>query len=190
MHTFPHKSLFVLSLTCIILMLLPTHIQNALYLHIESFKQGEYWRFLSGHLIHYSWSHCISNFAGLLLLAAIFKHFNLTLNWLLASVVIAIAISSGLILFSHLLKWYVGFSGVLTGLYAYASMKTYSENKKLSAAILFGLTIYVTIQLLQGELINSLLIPDLKASSYAHAYGLCAGILFGFYEILVTSKRN
>ncbi len=161
-----------------------------MYLHIESFKHGEYWRFLSGHLIHYSWLHCSTNTLGLLLLIAMFKNTSMNLNWLLASVVIVIAISSGLILFSQQLKWYVGFSGVLTGLYAYAAIKTLSENIKLSVTICIILSIYAAYQLLQGELIRSTLIPDLKASSYAHAYGLCAGVLFGIYENFVISKNR
>ncbi|MDW3095051.1 MAG: rhombosortase [Gammaproteobacteria bacterium] len=170
-------------------MLLPTNVQKFFYLNIESFKQGEYWRFLSAHLIHYSWMHCISNVAGLVLLITIFKNSKLYIYWFLASVVIAIAVSSGLIIFSNRLMWYVGFSGVLTGLYAYASIKTYSENIKLSMVVLITLSIYVTIQILQGELISSILIPDLKASSYAHAYGLCAGTLFGIFDNFITNHK-
>jgi len=179
MITLSHKSLFAIALLCIALMLLPNNTHDLIFLRIENIKQGEYWRFFSGHFIHYSWFHCASNVIGLLLLAGIFNNTKHNINWLLASIFICIVISSGLMLFSNQLSWYVGFSGVLTGLYAYASIKTYSENRKLSVMILIVLSSYVVFQLLEGELISSVLLQEIKTSSYAHAYGLFAGILYG-----------
>ena len=175
MDTVKHKPLVALALTCIVIMLSPQYVRESLYLHIEDWKRGEYWRFFSAHLTHYSWTHCLSNVIGLLLLIGIFKDTKQSMHWLTAVIISCITISSGLILFSTQLDWYVGFSGVLTSLYAYASIKTFTENTKISTFILIGLIAYVVIQVYGGgELIGSMLISDLKTSSYAHAYGLIA----------------
>jgi len=190
MNSIRHISLFALALICIGIMLLPQHIRESLYLNIEDFKQGQYWRFFSAHLTHYSWIHCLSNIVGLLLLIGIFNNSKRNFHWLVAALVTAMAISSGLSLFSAKLDWYVGFSGVLTGLYAYASIKTFNENTSLSIFILIALSGYVAIQVFQGELIDSMLIKDLNTSSHAHAYGLISGILYAMIEqyYLIISK--
>jgi membrane associated rhomboid family serine protease len=108
--------------------------------------------------------------------------------WLPAATITCLAISSGLILFSTQLGWYLGFSGVLTGLYAYASIKTFNENAKISTIILISLSTYIVIQLFEGELISSSLITDLNTSSYAHAYGFIAGALYAVIDKYVVCK--
>jgi rhomboid family GlyGly-CTERM serine protease len=188
MNALDHKPLLAFALICFALMLLPEQIRELLYLHIERFKQGEYWRFFSAHLIHYSWPHCLSNIIGLFLLMGIFNDTKQNIHWYFAATIVCIAVSSGLILFSTQLDWYLGFSGVLTGLYAYASIKTFNENTKISMIILIALLVSVVIQLFEGELISSILFVDLNTSSYAHAYGFIAGGLYGVIERCIVCK--
>ena len=182
MNALKHKPLLAFIAACIVIMLFPQHVRELLYLHIENFKHGEYWRFFTAHLTHYSWVHCLSNIIGLLLLIGIFSNTQQKIHWLLAAIIICIAISSGLILFSIKLDWYLGFSGVLTGLFSYASIKTLNENARISTIILIALSTYITIQFFEGELTSSVLIADLNVSSYAHAFGFIAGILYGISD--------
>tara|TARA_R110002074_G_scaffold276192_1_gene447635 strand:- start:78 stop:608 length:531 start_codon:yes stop_codon:yes gene_type:complete len=175
------------------MMLLPQPARELMYLHIDSFKQGQYWRFFTGHFIHYSWIHCISNVVGLLLLSGIFHHTKQATNWILVLLITIVVISTCLILFSNQLEWYVGFSGVLTGMYAYASIKTFKENAGVSALLFIALFTYVALQTLEGELVSSVLMSDLKTSSYAHAYGLIAGGLYAVIEkfyLAIYQKEN
>jgi|TARA_B110000238_G_C16086110_1_gene421663 rhomboid family GlyGly-CTERM serine protease len=188
MNIFEHKPLLAFIVVCIVIMLLPQHVCELLYLHIEHVKDGEYWRVFSAHFTHYSWIHCLSNIVGLFLLIGIFSHNQQRIRLLLAATVICIAISSGLILFSTQLDWYLGFSGVLIGLFAYASIKTSNENTVISTIILIVLSTYVVIKLFEGELISSITLANLKASSYAHAYGFVAGVLFAITDLFIISK--
>jgi rhomboid family GlyGly-CTERM serine protease len=188
MNVLQHKPLLGFVIACIVIMLLPEHVRELLYLHIERVKEGEYWRVISAHFTHYSWIHCLSNIVGLFLLIGIFSHSQQRMRWLLATTVICIAISSGLILFSTQLDWYLGFSGVLTGLFAYAAIKSLNKNTLISTIILITLSTYVVIQLFEGELISSTILINLKASSYAHAYGFIAGVLFAITDLFIIGK--
>lgn len=186
-----HLPLIILLVIFIILMGFPQSWRNQLYFHLEHFTQGEYWRFLSGHFVHYSWLHCLSNVIGLLLLMSIFNNTYKKLNWWLATLFVATFISSALLFQSSQLNWYMGFSGVLAGLFTYAAVKTYQEHVRLSLVIIISLSMYVFLKLQEGELVRSYIISEVKASSYAHAYGLLAGFIYGTLEqILTCSKRR
>ncbi|MFK7795746.1 MAG: rhombosortase [Gammaproteobacteria bacterium] len=190
MNTVKHKTPVALAIICIAIMFMPQHIRESLYLHIDDLKQGGYWRFLTAHLTHYSWTHCLSNIIGLLLLIGIFNDIQQKIHWLRIVMITCIIISSGLMLFSNQLDWYVGFSGILTSLYAYVSIKGFNENIKVSTFILIVLTAYITIQLSKGELISSLLITELKTSSYAHGFGFIAGVLCAVIELCYQKSIN
>jgi len=190
MTTLKHRPLIAFAIVSIAIMLLPQHVRELLYLHIEDFKHGEYWRFFSAHITHYSWIHCLSNIIGLLLLMGIFSDVKCKMHWLIVATMTGAAISIGLILFSTQLNWYMGFSGILTGLYAYASIKVLNENIMLAVIILIALAGYITAQLFEGELISSLLLANLKTSSHAHAYGFSAGIIYGLAEQYILSNNT
>ena len=188
MKALKHKQLYIFALISMLIMFLPQQDRAILTLHIESVLQGEYWRFFSSHFSHYSWAHCLSNIIGLFLLIGIFNKSKQNMHWIIAATVISAAISCGLIFYSNKLDWYLGFSGVLTGLYAYASIKTFNENAIISITILTILLTYVATQLLEGELIDSIITVDLNASSYAHAFGLIAGIFYGIIEQYLVAR--
>ncbi|MFK8026435.1 MAG: rhombosortase [Gammaproteobacteria bacterium] len=186
MNLSKHKLFITYSFILIAVMLLPQHMRELLYLDIEHFMQGEYWRFFSAHFTHISWVHCLSNIIGVLLLAGIFNQSKQTLNWSFATFLICTLVSTGLILFSTQLDWYVGFSGVLTGLYIYAAIKTIRDNIKISTIIIIALSIYILFQVLEGELISTTVMTDIKTSSYAHAFGFVTGLIYGSIEQLVA----
>jgi len=78
--------------------------------------QGEVWRLLSGHLTHLNWTHFLLNMAGVGMIAFFFSHYRPPRYWGIAIIFIAIMTSAGLLLDQQLDR-YVGFSGVLHGLF-------------------------------------------------------------------------
>ncbi len=179
MNELSHKPLIIILLLCLVAMLLPVHMREQLYFHIPLIKQGEYWRFFSGHFIHYSWLHCLSNSAGLLILASVFNNNKDRIKWLLPIVFILLVVSCGLLLFSQQLTWYVGFSGILTGLFVYACIATIAENRTLSVLMLLVILVYVVSQFVSGELTESDSLTMIYTSSYALAFGVLGGLLYG-----------
>ena len=167
----------------LIFMLLPEEYQQHLYLYLELAQQGEVWRLLSGHFIYVSWLHWMLNSAGIFLLWLFFRE-NLDIRtWLPALIFILAIISTGLMVLSVKLVWYAGFSGILTGLFAYGAITGFVKNSVFSAGLLIFITVYVFIQLSSGELVHGGL-TSVQTSSYAHAFGWIAGIVYGLLTII------
>ena len=179
-NLFAYRYPLFISIICISVMFLPESYRQTLYLHLELAKHGEYWRFITGHFVHASWLHCISNIAGLFLLFSLFQPAKNKDNWLLATIMILAVVSLGLTFTSESLKWYIGFSGILTGLFAYICLRTFPDNAVLSASFLLIVTTYVTNQVVfNGELIQAKVFQDISTSSYAHLFGLVGGLAYG-----------
>ena len=180
-----NQYLLVTVTTCILIMCLPVEVREYLYLNLELTRNGQYWRFISGHFSHYSWLHCAYNLIALLLLFALFHQTIDHIKWLLPTLFSICVISLGLILFSDSLKWYVGYSGVIVCLLSYACINSYERNALLSAILLVSVTIYVIAQVTWGgELFINETLSKISTSSYAHAFGLLAGVTYGLLERL------
>ena len=97
-------------------------------------------------------------------------------------------ISIGLLLLSIDLVWYAGFSGILTGLFVFGALTTFTKTPARSAGILVIITVYVLRQLLSGELAEGRL-ATVHTSSYAHAIGWLAGLVYGLLLVLNTNTK-
>jgi len=75
-------------------------------------ESGEYWRLVSAHFVHLGWAHLWPNLAALLIIGALFQDLLRGLDWVVAGLVSAAAIDTGLFLFDPGVQWYVGLSGV------------------------------------------------------------------------------
>lgn len=176
-HSLPAQSwLLLIPVLGFVTMLMPELFRESLFLHIESVKQGEYWRIISGHFVYVSWKHWIVNTTGVLLLLLFFYDSTQTGLWFAGFTVILLSISCGLLLFSESLRWYAGFSGVLIGLFAFSALLDISKNKIRCISILLILTVYVAYQIPSGEL-SSRTFLQVKSSTYAHIYGYITGII-------------
>lgn len=93
-------------------------VREALAYQRTGIAAGEYWRLLSGHLVHLGWSHLGYNLAGLVLIGwLVGRSFDL-LRWACIVAVSIVAINIGFWFLNPELAWYVGLSGVLHGLLA------------------------------------------------------------------------
>ncbi len=175
------KWLVIIPLIGLALMQLPTEVRELLHFNIEDIFQGEYWRFYTGHFLYYSYNHLILNTAAVFIFIFIFNN-TISKSIFIEILVLATIISSGLLYLSNLLGWYVGFSGVMYGLFTLSAIKLIPINRTLALAILFTLTAYMIFQLYSGELVESA-IHDIRISSYAHALGYGGGVLIAaFYR--------
>jgi rhomboid family GlyGly-CTERM serine protease len=79
---------------------------------------GEFWRVISGHFVHLSWSHLLLNLAGLALIAWIVGRAWDWFGWLVVSLISIAVIGVAFWTLNPELEWYVGLSGLLHGLLA------------------------------------------------------------------------
>ncbi len=103
-------------LVMIVLQATPEAFRAALRYDRAAVMAGEYWRILSGHFLHLGWQHLGLNLAGLGLGTWLFGSDRSPLQWLLATLLSALACGLGLLWFSPAVGWCVGLSGVLHGL--------------------------------------------------------------------------
>jgi rhomboid family GlyGly-CTERM serine protease len=84
----------------------------------DAIAMGEYWRLLTGHVVHLDVTHALLNALGLLLLWALFARAWRPRQWLFAVALSLLAIDLGFWFLAPQLQWYVGASGLLHGAFA------------------------------------------------------------------------
>lgn len=82
----------------------------------EAVAAGEIWRLLTGNFVHLGWRHLALNLLGLGIGTWMFAADRPAAQWLLATLVSALAVNLGLFWFAPGVRWCVGLSGVLHGL--------------------------------------------------------------------------
>ncbi len=152
---------------------------------------AEPWRLFGAHFVHVGWNHLGLNLAGLVLLWLLLGDTLRPLGWALGVVVLALGVSIGLLCCSPAVGWYVGFSGVLHGLFAAAAVVSLRRLTPLALAILVVLVVKLLAEQLgagdplTAELIGGAVIVD------AHLYGVLLGLGYGvFLLLLVLAPRS
>lgn len=183
------KSCLLLGILSTVLLIILQVYSDAILLSLryEStlFINNEYWRLLSGHLVHLSWAHLFLNLLGLWTLLFIFHDIMKPTSLLISILFISIGISLGLYFFSPELDWYVGLSGVLHGLITFCILASYRTNKRSFQILL----ILIVIKLLWEQLFAD---PHAMKATIggqviydAHLYGAISGVVFAAALFLV-----
>ena len=86
-------------------------------------EQGDAWLLLTGHIVHMNWSHWLLNMAGLAIVAFFFSSHASFRQWLIVVVVSSAVISAGIWWWMPDIRYYVGLSGVLHGLFLYGALR-------------------------------------------------------------------
>jgi rhomboid family GlyGly-CTERM serine protease len=153
--------------------------------------QGEYWRLVSGHLVHASWNHLFENLAGIGLLAALFPRDYSLRHWLLLTLASLVAIDVGFVWNEPQLEWYVGLSGLLHGLLAAGTVAWWRFETKVLATLLTVIFLgKMGYEQIYGSLPSA---SEMAVVSEAHLYGavggLVAGLLLWLHEVDWLRRR-
>jgi len=139
--------------------------------------QGQYWRLLTGHLVHGSGQHLLLNAVGLGLIAALFPREYSLRGWLLILASSVVTIDLGFVLLEPQLQWYVGLSGVLHGALAAGALGWWRHESRGLALALSGVLIgKLAWEQWHGALPLS---GDIPVVVEAHLYGAIGGALAG-----------
>jgi rhomboid family GlyGly-CTERM serine protease len=153
------------------------HARLLLRYEREAVLHGEYWRLLTGHLVHGNWLHLLLNGAGIGLIAALFPDHYSPRQWLLIGLLSLVAIDVAFVFWEPQLSWYVGLSGVLHGALAAGAIAWWRhESKRLALA----LSVIFVGKLLWEQLHGALpLSGGLAVVVDAHLYGALGGVIAG-----------
>lgn len=139
--------------------------------------QGEYWRLLTGHMVHGSSAHLLLNMVGMGLMAGLFPRHYSWRQWLLILLASAAASDAGFVFYEPQLQWYVGLSGVLHGVLAAGAIAWWlQESRPLALALSLVLVAKLAWEQWHGALPFS---GDMPVVVDAHLYGALGGALAG-----------
>lgn len=172
----------VLFLICLILQW--SDFNDALRYDRQAIAQGALWQLLSGHLVHLNWNHFWLNMAGLLLVGVFFGKYRPVFYWLGLLLLSAFIVGIGLFYFNTDMKWYVGMSGVLHGLFVVGCWYEYRRYKISGLVLLFLFLGKLVWEQFAGPLPGSESMTGGKVMVDAHLYGAVAGFIY----LLVMSQ--
>jgi len=138
---------------------------------------GEIWRLFTGHLAHLTWSHLFMNLLGLLLVWGLFNRNLSTKRWTQAIFLCALGISLFLLIIDSHLRWYVGLSGVLHGMFVLGCMYDLRSGRwdaKLLIVLIIAKLLY---EQLMGPLPGSVATAGGGVVVDAHLFGAIMGFI-------------
>ena len=162
----------------IALQALPPDWQRALWYDRDAIADGQYWRLLTGNLVHLGWMHLALNVGALLIGTWVFYPARTPIAWAVAQVVCSLVSSLGLYLFSPGIGWCVGMSGALHGLLMIGAIDWIRQGDRVGWLLLFIWTSKLAWEQFEGampfstETVGSAVVTD------AHLWGAVGGFLY------------
>ena len=143
-------------------------------------EAGEYWRFITAHVVHLSNSHLNLNMLGFVLTWLLVGRNYTVPEWLFVTVISVLLQSLGFWYLDTNMLWYVGMSGLLHG-YMIAGAAKGLKTLRTESTVLAGL---VVLKLIYEQFAGPL--PGSESTSggnvvvNAHLYGAMGGALAAF----------
>jgi rhomboid family GlyGly-CTERM serine protease len=143
----------------------------------DAIEGGEYWRLVTGHLVHLGLGHLWPNLVALAIIGLLFEGVFRNADWLRIGAASVAAIDLGLYVLEPSVLWYVGLSGVLHGYVAAGAVALVARGEKIGVVLAVGLAAKLTFEQVVGP------VPFTAASVggpvvvAAHLYGVVGALL-------------
>jgi rhomboid family GlyGly-CTERM serine protease len=116
----------------------------------QAIESGEYWRLVTGQLVHLGFGHLWPNLAALVIIGALFADVFRNGDWWRVSFASVAAIDAGLYFLDPNVLWYVGLSGVLHGFVAAGALALMLRREALGAVLGLGLSAKLVFEQIVG----------------------------------------
>jgi len=140
-------------------------------------EQGQLWRWFSAHLVHANWIHLALNMAGFVLCAGITGVAWSFWQWTWRIILLAFFISAGFFLLQPKMGWYVGFSGVLMGLYLLAAAATFKQQPIISLLLAGFIMVKIIMEQVSSVNMTSSDLIGVPVMVDAHFYGVTVALV-------------
>jgi rhomboid family GlyGly-CTERM serine protease len=145
---------------------------------------GQFWRLLSGHLLHSNGAHLLLNIGGLIALWLLHGQHYRAAGYLGLTSILALLIGSGLWLWFAEVEEYCGLSGVLHGLFAWGACHDLKRRWQSGALLLAGCYLKITWELLAGPSAATAALIEAEVAVSSHLLGAVAGTAIGLLGLL------
>jgi len=135
------------------------------------------WRLLTGHWVHANWMHYALNMGGLLLCFALTDVKWSVWQWGWRILVLTSGISLTFYFWHQDIGWYVGFSGVLFGLYILAAWASLQYQRLLSGLLLTFIAIKIILEQFSSVNITTSEMIGVPVLVDAHLYGVLIALI-------------
>lgn len=141
----------------------------------DALFDGQWWRLISGNLVHLGWPHLLLNLAGLALVWLLFHRALSFGSWAVVTLASGLAVSLGLLLFDPALQWYVGLSGALHGLFAAGVLASLWAGNRAEWLLLLVFAAKLAWEQLMGPTPGTAALAGGNVVVDAHLYGAVGG---------------
>ena len=156
----------------------------------DAIDTGEYWRLVSGHLVHLGFGHLWPNLVALAIIGLLFEDVFRNADWLRLGAGSVVAIDLGLYVLNPSVSWYVGLSGVLHGYVAAGALALIIRRERLGFVLAAGVAAKLIFEQVFGP------VPFTAASVggpvvvAAHLYGVIGALLAAGATELVRRRSR
>ncbi len=169
-----HWSALLLGVGCLLFQ--AVDLVPALRFDRVAILDGQWWRLLSGNLVHLGWPHLFLNLSGLAIICYLVSHALRLWQWVVVLFCCFAGVGTGLLLFNPELSWYVGLSGVLYGLLIAGAIADFPANRWMSAVLVLYTVGKITHEQFYGAAGASELMAGGKVIVNAHLFGMLSGV--------------
>lgn len=156
----------------------------------EALDQWQWWRLLSGHLVHTNLWHTVINLAVLIVAMLLYGSGFRPRTWLLFFSVLCVCNSLALYFFSPWLQNYVGLSGVLYGVLALGLLAGLRAQPLVNTVVLLIIAGKIVYEQLPGFDVNYLRAQIGTAVIVdAHLYGFISGVILYLFAWLMKMEK-
>lgn len=175
-------------LLCVLLIgLFERQLVNMLIYDNQLIAQGEYWRLITGHLLHSNVIHLLLNGAAIILLCSLHGQFYTIKSYLLLFLFCALFTSLALYHFDPNLNRYVGLSGILHGVFVWGACLDIYHKEKTGYLLLVGVVIKIIHEQMFGASEDLAELIAANVAINAHLWGAIAGLIA--FLILLLLQR-
>lgn len=140
---------------------------------------GQWWRLLSGNLVHLGWWHLFLNELGLLVLVLLCPEPLSGAVWARRVLLVGVGMSLGLYFWVPDVEWYVGLSGVIHGLFVLGLGRMVLQRDLIAAGCLLYLLGKVGWELYSGAPVSDEQAIGGRVLVESHLYGSLSAFVYG-----------
>jgi len=167
----------IMAVVAIAIALSGQQVQGVLRYERAEILDLQWWRVLTGNLVHLGPMHLALNLIGLGLVFGLFRTAFTNVAWSAVILVCCMSVSLGLLWFQPEVHWYVGLSGMLHGMFAAGALAVRRTQARWSALCLAGLAIKLAIEHIAGDPWGTAGLTGAPVITSAHLYGSMGGVI-------------